>query len=149
MDAATVRRKTSPEEPVHECHQGWDTASSNHVEDDSQSPLEVLAGFPESMGTHTFSWLQREVGATQSKACWYTNRSMGHSLRNCPSAWLRVYSPPYHLALQLPIPEAQQPGSPGPQPCSGHFGCSLTAVERAGRRRTLALVTSSTAHLLL
>lgn len=148
MDAATARRKTSPEEPVHGCHQGWDTASSNHVED-SQSPLEVLAGFPESMGTHTFSWLQREVGATQSKTCWYTNRSMGHSLRNCPSTWLWVYSPPYHLALQLPIPEARECLSLGLQgPSSGHFGCSLTAMERAGGR-TLALVMSSTAHLLL
>lgn len=98
MDAATARRKPSPEEPVHWGHQGWDTASSNHVEEDSQSPLEVLAGFPESTGTHTF-WLQREVGATQSKACWYANRSMGNSFGNCPSAWLWVYSPPYHLAL--------------------------------------------------
>lgn len=66
MDASTARRKTSPEEPVHGCHQGWDTASSSHVGEDSQPPLEGLAGFPESTA-HTHLLMAAEGGGCHTK----------------------------------------------------------------------------------
>lgn len=50
---------------------------------------------------------------------------MGQSLRNCPGAWLWVYSLPYHLALQVPIPEARQClslGLQGPSPALATSG---------------------------